>query len=181
MTENWTFPIRVAIFTNAMLVPISENFRLHIPEPMPYKNATNVKDIRKLSSIYDDPAIKRASRAMDLYKYPSIYFTHKISAEELIQWLKSNRKTFNNIQQCLPKKKKLKISKETLFWGKIAWIIKQDGVESWIGVQNKIDEYVDRIIEDEGEKGNKHLLKRPDNVELRRYYKRFIKYLQKLG
>ncbi|MFH1792136.1 MAG: hypothetical protein ABH819_00645 [Patescibacteria group bacterium] len=182
LTENWTLSLRIAVVTDTLLVPASETIHFHYPDyeiEKTGKKKNSPKTLLKLSaSILDSPEIQKMDTAMKLSKYPSIYFTRKISIGELKKWIDANKSVIRSIQHRLPSKKYFKRDYKTLFWGKIAWIFKQDGVNSWAEISKLVQKEADQIIEEQGEKDNKYLLNLPDDIEIRKCYKRFINSLQ---
>jgi DNA-binding transcriptional MerR regulator len=175
LTDNWILSLRIAVITNALLVPASETIHIHYPS-YETKQKTSLK---RLPNILYSPEVRKLDNVMRLAKYPSIYFSRKTSPEELKKWVDKNKKLIRAIQNKLPSKKRVKRDTKTLFWGKIVWIFKQDGIRPLAEISRRIQSEAERIIDEQGEEGNEELCCPPTAVELRKYYERFLESLQK--
>lgn len=185
LTTNWYLSLTSAVVFNTLLVPVDDVIHVHFPDPDLSKD--NIKKSKKSknllsmsSGLLNSPEMRRARSAFDLYEHPSIFFTRKTSSDELKKWIDKNTHLLKAIQFGLPERKVYKRNSKTIFWGRVAWIFRQDGVRSWSKIQKLVDKECERIIEEQGEEGNKDLLNPPSNIELRKYFERFIESLQKI-
>jgi hypothetical protein len=147
LTPIWDLSMRIVILTNTLMIPPkSDSIRL---EGAGYK-----------------------------LNYPAIYITSYTSVDELKKWIHNNRLFIRlMIKQHFPKKRTSpRLDDKTLFWGQIATLFKERGLNSWVKMveimqrlQNK-DLYSSRIPEEI-----------PNPGELRTYYNRFNKSVALLG
>jgi len=190
LTENWFLSLNIAVLTHTLLVPAKLHICVHIPEKeisiqtiKKEAKSKNLKDLAKgfAESVFNDPEIKRMQFLKDLGKYPSIYFTYNTSPDELIKWINKNRRLIRYIQRDLPKKHMIKRLREekTLFWGQMAWILKQDNVASWSEMTDILDKMIERSA-DNGDNSPFNEAFAPSGIELEKYYTRFEESLKNL-
>jgi hypothetical protein len=193
LTENWEFPIEIAILTHTLLVPPKETgVHLYLPlyfypklqenlEKMKIKKTSPIdglrRELKRLLKYKSDFAKYR--QMMEVVKYPAIYFTRQVSIDELKKWIDKNRSFIRAIQYKLPKRKIIKRTQKALFWGQVAWILKKDGIHSWTKMVEKIEELIEHNRERGTiEKESGHFADiPPEPQDLARYYKRFIESL----
>lgn|GEM_PF-3430426 len=177
LTEEWELSIVTAIVHNVILVPPKTiPIQVHIPDYEPIKE----EELKTLSSILSSPSITRARKLMRITSYPSIYFTQKVTIDELKKWIDKNKKLVRIIQNRLPVRRIIKRNDKTLFWGQIAWIYKQDGINSWSSMVKKIELMIESykkegLIPEESEAFSDVA---PEPVDLAKYYYRFVKSLE---
>ncbi len=170
---NWFLSVLLAIFTNTILIPPKLNsIQLYIPE--------NFIKLSNSNSLLEDNELRKARQWIEYTKYPAIYFTHKITVNELQVWLKKNKQLFRNIIQNLPTKRVYRRAEKARFWGKIAWIFKQEGVSTWRGIADKINTEVDRYKNMSEIKEDDILFDPPGEIEIEKYYKRFMESLERV-
>ena len=167
LTENWRIPFEIVILTHRLPVPpFLEGISIHLPEYF-YNKPKNLLELPS--------AFESAYRQGAVMKYPALYFTRKVSANELVKWLKNpkNRKLFENIQYKLPRQKEIDRDQKTIFWGQVAWILKQDGINSWA----KMTKAIEKLLENNQD--NLYQIA-PEPVEIQKYYERFVESLHKI-
>ena len=115
---------------------------------------------------------------MNLIKYPGIYFTYNTSIDELKKWINKNKNLIRAIQAKLPKKRHIKRTDKSLYWGQTVWILKQDGVSSWSKMSKIIEGFIQKALrEDPNELDYDQA---PEPTELEKYYNRFLKSLSSI-
>jgi hypothetical protein len=159
-----------------LVPPKTIPIQVHIPDYEPIKE----EELKTLSSILSSPSITRARKLMRITSYPSIYFTQKVTIDELKKWIDKNKKLVRIIQNRLPVRRIIKRNDKTLFWGQIAWIYKQDGINSWSSMVKKIELMIESykkegLIPEESEAFSDVA---PEPVDLAKYYYRFVKSLE---
>jgi len=196
LTENWEFSMEMAILTHALLVPPKETgIYLYLPlsfypkiqrniQKIKIKNATSLNELKKkltqLLKYQSDFAKYR--QMMEVVKYPAIYLTRQTSIDELKKWINENKEIIRVIQKRLPKQKIIKRTQKAVFWGQVAWILKQEGIRSWAKMTEKIEELIQKNRKNNTIDGeNKHFADEiPEPWELSKYYSRFIESLSSL-
>ena len=170
LLENWETSIQTAVVANVILVPPDELIWVHFATEDKVKDEKEkeVKTLSTLSSIYEDPVFRNTQEAIRISKYPSIYFTHKVTINELKDWINKNKYIVRMLLEKLPKKTIIKRDKMTIFWGQVVWILKLDHMHSW----TKMSKQIERFVE------NDPSLEAPEPTELEKYYNRFIKSLR---
>jgi hypothetical protein len=144
--DDWYSSINRLILENVLYIPNTEPIKIHIP--------------------YDIEPIKM---------YPALYFPHKISARELIDWLKKNRAKFEDMQNKSPKKIKFNmLSENELLIGRAVWLLRKDGYAF-----TKIYKFIQDF---------NFKLKKPDlwisnlnENQIKRFYSYFLKHLIKIN
>jgi hypothetical protein len=151
---------------------------IHSPEWLP---KIDEKGRRNLLSIANSPEIKRAGEIARITSFPGIYFTRQVSIDELKKWINKNRDIIRAIQYKLPKQKIIKRNQRTLFWGQVAWILKQDGINSWA----KMRDYIDKMNKEKPfvkeEESDPVFDPLPTEIDLAKYYTYFVESLKQLS
>lgn len=168
LPENWEFSFEIAALTNVLLVPPSELIRIHLPRYF-YPSQRN----------RNDSALGLAGRIVGEWKileYPAIYFTRQVTIDELKHWINKNKSLIRAIQYKLPKEKKLKRERKTLFWGQVAWILKLDGIHSWSKMVKMIERLIDNNRKESITQADSEHFEdiAPEPQELEKYYNRFV-------
>lgn len=181
--DYWATSIEVCILTNVLLAPIKDSIYFHIPENLyPIKEKVNIKTggqglLKTLSDIdYEELSRINFLGHEVRMKYPAIILTRYTSPTELKKWITDNAKLLRHIQKHLGQSPTIKIDKRTAFWGKTAWILKEEGINSWTKMVNEIDSWDDKkpIINDE------EILPIPTPNELEKCFTSFYNSLQRI-
>lgn len=188
LTENWYLSLRIAVLTNTLLVPPSEEpIFVHIPkvirksnEKAEIKKTQKPKTIKDLLNQLNQDLIETRRLIYEMtvvQKYPGIYFTRQVTINELKEWISKNRNLLRAIQYGLPKRRIIKRQKKTLFWGQAVWILKQEGIKSWVKIEKELEKILEsskEYLEDED------FASVPITSELQKYYNYFLESLRNL-
>lgn len=171
MTENWYLSFISAVVTHTILIPMKQTVGFH----MSFSDEETPGGSVSVTS-----ETKRIEAAMQVVKYPGIYFPHKISIDELKKWINRNKDLLHMMMQNLPEKLVTKRAHETIFWGQMAWILRQAGITSWVGISDQIQRIVDKD-EEEGRPVGGAFATVPGPEELEKYYNRFLESLHAMS
>ncbi|MFC1790172.1 hypothetical protein ACFLZP_01660 [Patescibacteria group bacterium] len=153
--ENWKIPIIIAILTDVLPIPIPDN-GIHFYEG---SGTPEFWKIRKVT------------------KYPAIYFTRKISPKAIRKWLKQTPKIFEQyIDKLPPRQRVFHIKEENIWLGRLAWILKEDGL-GWTKMVKVMDSYFDKQ-ENEDFRSLWHSF---DSDDMKKAYNSYKKAFSRIG
>lgn len=169
LTENWEFPLEIAILTHMLPVPNNNSIQIHFP-PSFYPKKEGAL------SLAED--ITRMREWAEMIQHPAIFFTAYASIDEMKRWIDKNKNILRGLMVGLPKKKRLKRKERAVFWGQIAWIILQEGKRTW----KKLVAVADYLVEKSKQNNSAvaPLDEAPDEIQFRLYYERFLSDLHGL-
>lgn len=183
LTPNWFLSLTSAIFMNTILIPPKlQTVQLYLPEWYPNDQAgEETHDLHQLSSsIFDSVDMRKAQEMATISKHPTIYFTHKITVDGFKKWIEDNKVLFRAMLRNLPARRVHKREEKARFWGKVAWIFKQEGVKTFSAIVTKIHDEADRYKDREEVKEGDVWYEPPGEIELEKYYQRFIQSLNRV-
>lgn len=169
LPENWDIPFEIAALTNILPVPPTEAIGIHLPKGF-YLNE------REIIVGFNKGIIRKGT----VLEYPAIYFTSSVSIDKLKRWINENKSLIRAVQDKLPKEKKLRRKRKTLFWGQVAWIYRKSGM-TWARISRKIEKWMESMQEIDYNE-NKDIIgdAPPGPEELKKYYTRFVDSLRRL-
>ncbi len=171
LTNNWQTSIELAILTNTMPVAYNQS-PIQTYEPKQKTENEKPKVIVEITKYMSDLNAYR-----DISTHPSIYFTEYVSPEEIIDWVRNHRPQIKSIQRNLPKPSITKRDNKTIYWGRVAWIIKQEKPKAtWTEITSYAQE-----LTDSHRTGNSDSENVPGETEFRNYYENFAKDIKRLN
>ncbi len=172
ITENWILSVELAILTGTLLVPSKDSIKVHLPDYFYPEDNTTKGLANKIAMMREGAPVTH---------YPAIYFTRRVTVDELKRWINENKSAIRAMQFKLPKPQKIKRGEKTLFWGYVAWLLKRDGFKSWAKMTKAIEQMINRQrAEFKSHQGDHYTDIAPEPVELEKYYNRFMTSLKKL-
>lgn len=173
LTNNWKLWIQATVFTNTLFVPPADiGISILFPQADYYKE----RKAKKLRSYFVVSQLQE--KLISLTSYPTIRFTKKITVTDFIEWIKLHSSKITKIiyQSNLPEKTKPKIADRTLLWGHIAWLLKEEGVNSW----KNMEDYLEQIDKKENFIPDDELFMLPTSEDLRLAYNSYQNTIRKI-
>lgn len=144
LRPNWKTSIEVVILTHTLPIPYpTQPISMHLPIK---RDST---DGKVLKSAYESALAM--VRQGEVLKYPGIYFTSRFSSGELIDWIRNNKNAIEAINSVLPEVKEIgsKMVQRTERLGAIVFILKKDGINSWVRMAKIIDNMSEKLNMDD--------------------------------
>ena len=175
LTNNWEISMEIVTLTHTLLVPARESIKVHLPDYFYPKKPKEIKSLRDVISWM------KTRPLAEVNNYPAIYFTRQVTINELKEWIDKNRELIRAIQCKLPRNKNIKRTERAIFWGQVAWILKQDGVYSWAKMERSIEELDEKEPFLKEQEESEVLNPLPTAIELEKYYHRFLESLKTIN
>jgi len=174
LSDDWLFSIQITVLSHTLLVPQVESIKYLRPESVHEKSPDNsmyeTPEEKELAEDYGLDNLFREEKYKRLKSYPVIYLTRQVKKGELLNWIKDNFPLLKVTQRNLPKKRTIKRDLRNIFWGHIAWFLKQEGVHKWNIMSIALEKFLDKLHE--------NAKNYPGQIELRKSYYRFLKSLK---
>lgn len=171
LRPNWKTSIEATILTHTLPIPYPTQ---PISVYLPIKRDST--DGKVLKSAYESALA--VVRQGEVLRYPAIYFTSRFSGRELLNWIKNNRKAIEAMNSVLPEVKEVgsKMVQRTERLGAIVFILKRDGINSWVKME-KVVENISKVLQMDNYWEEDYL---PGAEDLRLAYESYKELLRKL-